>query len=73
MFAAILYASETWWLNDKIQQMLLTIERKIIKRILGVKQGPTNNVIYLEINEADIVSKKKDRQKKFYQKATFDN
>ena len=51
MLAAMLSAAETWWINEEIRNMMLMIERKLIKRILNVKQGTSNELIYMEINE----------------------
>ena len=56
-----------WWKVDHIKDELLKDERKILKTILGVKQGTSNDHVYLELSRPDIVSKIKDRQK-FYTK-----
>ena len=48
MFPAYLYGAETWWKIDTVANMILIKERKMLKRILGVKQGTSNDPIYIE-------------------------
>ena len=43
-------------------------ERKLLKRILGVKKGTPNDLIYIELKRTDIISRIKDLQYKFNQK-----
>ena len=45
--------------------MILIKERKMLKRILGVKQGTSNDLIYIELERPDIISRIKDLQYKF--------
>ena len=52
---------DVWWKIDHIKD-----ERKIRKTILGMKQGTSNNHVYLELSRLDIVSK--GRKQKFYTK-----
>ena len=41
-------------------------ERKILKRNLKVKPSTPNDIIYVELNRSNIISKIKQRQRKFY-------
>ena len=69
MFEAMIYSSEAWGGNiDRIADSLLEIERKALKSCLGIKQGTSNDIIYVETKKADIVSTIKQRQYNFYQK-----
>ena len=68
MFAAYLYETETWWKINDIADMILIKERKILKRVLGVKQGTPNDLIYSELERPDIISRIKDSQYKFNKK-----
>ena len=38
----------------KLGKKILLVERKALKRILGVKSGTTNNLIYQELDIPDI-------------------
>ena len=74
MLTAYLYGSETWWKIDEVADDILTQERKLLKRILGVKQGTSNDLIYIELDRCDIISRIKDLQYNFnkkYSHATF--
>ena len=68
MFPAYLYGAETWWKIDNVKETILGQERKLLKRILGVKHGTTNELVYIELNRSDIISKIKDLQYNFNQK-----
>ena len=68
MFASLLYSGEAWGSLSKIEQKLLSIERKALKSCLGVKSGTSNELVYQEINQADIIATIKDRQYKFAEK-----
>ena len=68
MFAAYLYGSECWWCIDKVSKSLLETERKILKSILRVKQSTPNDLLYIELDRCDIISKIKYRQMRFFQK-----
>ena len=68
MFAAYLYGCECWWTIDTLDQDILATERKLLKRILKVKPSTPNDIIYVELNRCDIISKIKHRQRKFYKK-----
>ena len=48
--------------------MILAEERRLIKRILQVKQNTPNDIIYVGLNRCDIVSAIKCRQYNFYKK-----
>ena len=62
---AYLYGCECWWSIDDISEQILSIERKLLKTILKVKP---NDIIYVELNRPDIISKIKQCQEKFYKK-----
>ena len=64
----LLYSSEAWGDITSIQKQILEIERKAIKALLGVKLGTSEDIIYTEINRADIIAVIKDRQHKFINK-----
>ena len=44
-FTAYLYGAETLWKIDDVSETILTKERKLLKRILGVKTGTSNDLI----------------------------
>ena len=48
----------------------MLIERKALKRCLGVKSSTPNSVVYVELNKADIISTICDRQYDFFQKVS---
>ena len=68
VFSAILYAAETWGDVSTIGEKILKIERQALKRCLGVKSSTPDNLLYIELNRADIMASIRDRQHKFYQK-----
>ena len=68
MLAAYLYGCECWWKVDTVAPMLLAEERKMLKRILQVKSNTPDNIIYVELNRCDVVTKIKSRQYNFYLK-----
>ena len=68
MFASLIYSSEAWGDLKKIENTLLTIETKALKRCLGVKSGTTNDLIYTKIDRADIIAVIKDMQYNFSRK-----
>ena len=68
VFSAITYAAETWGDVSKIREKILLVERKALKRCLGVKSSTPNDLLYIELDLADIVASIRDRQHKFYQK-----
>ena len=68
LFATLLYSCEVWINLPNLSEQLLGIERKALKSCLGVKQSTTDDIIYLELNKADIVSTILDRQLNFYTK-----
>ena len=49
-------------------ETLLAIERKALKACLGVKQSTPNNILYVELNRADIIAIIRHRQYSFYQR-----
>ena len=68
MFSPILYSCEAWGNFNSIADSILTIERKVIKSCLGVKQGTSNDILYIELNNGDIKSTIMQRQYNFYKK-----
>ena len=68
LLAAYLYGCECWWKVDTVAPMLLAEERKMLKRILQVKSNTPDNIIYVELNRCDVVTKIKCRQYNFYLK-----
>ena len=67
-FSSILYGIEAWGDVDCIADMLLSIERKALKRILKVKSGTSTDLLYYELRRPDIISKIKDMQYNFFQR-----
>ena len=65
---AILYGVETWWNIDEFAEKISLIERKAIRRCLGVKQSTSNDIIYSKINKPVLISMIKDRQHMFFNK-----
>ena len=68
MFSSLLYSCEAWGDITCIAERLLLIERKALKRCLGVKSGTSDDIIYFELNQPDIVSVIQQRQLKFFNK-----
>ena len=68
MFAAILYSCEAWGNVDGIAEEILLMERKALKRCLGVKNSVPNDIIYHELNIPDIIAKVMKQQQKFFAK-----
>ena len=68
LFPALLYSCETWGNINFLQKELDLIERKALKSCLGVKQGTSNEVVYIETNKAGIVNSVYARQYNFFAK-----
>lgn len=68
LFTSLLYSVEAWGGVNQFKEQLLKIEREALKRCLGVKTGTSNDLVYIELNKADIISDIKDKQYKFYNK-----
>ena len=68
MFTALLYGVETWGDIYKIEDKLRKIEIDALRRVLKVKTGTSIDLIYFELNRADVISRIKDAQFKFYKK-----
>ena len=63
-----------WYDLTSIKEKILLLERKALKRCLCVKMNTPDNLLYIELNRADIVASIRDRQYKFFQKInTLDN
>ena len=70
LFASLLYSCEVWGeIGDKLAEKVLKIEKKALKSCLGVKISTPDDVIYSELNKADILSTITDRQYKFFNKS----
>jgi len=68
VFSALLYGCETWGDITCIESRLIQIESKLLKRVLNIKKGTTNDIIFYELRRASIVAKIKDKQYSFFQK-----
>ena len=68
VFAAILYAAETWGDLTNIGEKILLLERQALKRCLAVKSSTPDDLLYIELDRADIVASLRDRQHNFYRK-----
>ena len=67
MFKAYLYGVEAWWKIDEVADEILLLERKLLKRILCVKSSVPDDIIYLELDRADILASIKQRQYGFFE------
>ena len=73
VLAAIFYCAETWYEIDEVSQEMLLMERTALKRCLGVKASTPDDIIYTEVNRANIVNRIKEQQHQFFNKlATLD-
>ena len=68
LFATLLYSCEVWVNLEDVSEKLLMIEKKALKSCLGVKASTPDDIVYLELNKADIVSTILDRQYSFFRK-----
>ena len=68
MFNALLYGCEAWGEFAFAYNELRKIERKVLKAIMKVKSGTTNDLVFHELRRGDIVARIKDRQFNFYNK-----
>ena len=68
VLAAIFYCSETWYEIDQVSQEMLLMERAALKRCLGVKASTPDDIVYTEVNRANIVNKIKEQQYQFFTK-----
>ena len=68
MYSAYLYGSECWWMINLVAPSILAEERKILKRIMCVKWNTPDDILYVELNRCDIITKVVHRQSKFYKK-----
>ena len=68
LFATILYSCEVWVNLEDVSEKLLMIEKKALKSCLGVKASTPDDIVYLELNKANIVSTILDRQYSFFRK-----
>ncbi len=68
MLPSYLYGAETWWKVDEVADLILGEERMLLKRILGIKKGTPTDLVYIELDRSDIISKIKDLQYNFFKK-----
>ena len=68
MFAAVLYSCEAWGNTEIIREQILLMERKALKRCLGVKNSVPNDIIYHELNIPDIIAKITKLQQEYFAK-----
>ena len=68
MFPSILYSCETWGDTTSYAKDLLLVEKKALKACLGIKSSTPDDIIYIELNRADIICHIHTRQYKFYRK-----
>ena len=68
LFATILYSCEVWTNLDDLAEKLGLLEKKALKSIMGIKPSTPDDIIYHELDIADIVSTIRDRQYNFYTK-----
>ena len=68
LLATLLYSCEIWINLDTLAEKLAKIEKKALKSILGIKMNTPDDIVYQEINRADIVSTIRDRQFNFFKK-----
>lgn len=68
LFNSILYGAETWGNVSYCYNELRKMELNLLKCILCVKSGTSNDLVYHELKRSDVISKIKDRQFKFISK-----
>ena len=68
LLATILYSCEIWVNLDTLVEKLILIEKKALKSILGIKMSTPDDIVYQEIDRADIISTIRDRQFNFFTK-----
>ena len=68
MFTSLLYGAEAWGDISIIEDEIRKIEIKALKSIMKVKQSTSNDLIFFELGRANIISRIKDLQSKFYNK-----
>ena len=66
MLPALLYSCEAWGPLKDLEHEIRLIEKKALKACLGVKQGTSDEIIYMEVNRADYIAIIYERQYKFY-------
>ncbi len=68
LFQAILHSCEAWGDTSPFQEELLTIEKKALRAILGVKNSTPDDIVYIELNKTDIITSIHQRQYNFFKK-----
>ena len=68
VFACIFYCSEAWYEIDAVSEEMLLMERQALKRCLGVKSSTPDDIVYTELDLANIVNNIKERQHHFFRK-----
>ena len=70
LLTSLLYRAETWGDISFIEEDIRKIETAALRRILRIKKTTTTDLVYFELNRADIISRIKDSQFKFFNKVT---
>ena len=66
--SALVYGCEAWGGLSCVKTKLVSAEKKVLKRILNVKSGTSNDLIFYELKRSNIISQIKDRQYNRFQK-----
>ena len=67
-FSALTYGCEAWGDVTCIAEKLIAVEIKLLKTILKIKKGTTNDIVFYELKRSNIISRIKDRQYRFFRK-----
>ena len=67
-FEAIIYSSEAWGDISFFKEELLLIEKKALRAIVCVKSSTPDNIVFAELNKADIMATIHQRQYNFFKK-----
>ena len=68
LFATLLYSCEIWVNLDDMAEKLKLIEKKALKSCLGIKMSTPDDIVYQEIDRADIIYTIRNRQYTFFAK-----
>ena len=60
LFTSLLYGVEAWWNIDIFSKYISKIERQLLKRILCIKDGTPNDIVYLELDRPTIIARIKN-------------
>ena len=70
-FSAVIYGCEAWGDISCISDKLVATELKLLKAILKIKKGTTNDIVLYELRRSSIVTKIKDKQCHFFKKLFY--